>query len=127
MKIILLTALIAASSLLAFAPAAGPGRGAALAVSSEAPDQDALEQAREHFGKLSARASAIRESLRTLEEEQKKQGLGLRGDISASWKRMEYHLDEADSALKREDVAAGKRNMKQAEREADKLEEFLGR
>jgi hypothetical protein len=40
---------------------------------------------------------------------------------------MEFLLDEAEAALKRQDLAAAKRNLDNAERETDKLEQFLGR
>jgi eukaryotic-like serine/threonine-protein kinase len=90
-------------------------------------DQAALERQRERLGLLAARSNAVRGTLQNLEQQQRSQGLGLRGDISASWKRMEFLLDEAEAALKRQDLAAAKRNLENAERETDKLEQFLGR
>ena len=53
--------------------------------------------------------------------------MGLRTDISASWKRMEYLLDQAEGALKRQDSAAAKKNLDAAEREIERLDKFLGR
>jgi capsule polysaccharide export protein KpsE/RkpR len=76
---------------------------------------------------LAARANAVRGTLQNLEQQQRSMGVGLRGDISASWKRMEFLLDEAEAALKRQDLAAARRNLENAERETDKLEQFLGR
>jgi len=90
-------------------------------------DQAALERQRERLGMLAARANAVRGSLQNLEQQQRGMGLGLRGDISSSWKRMEFLLDEAEAALKRQDPAAARRNLENAERETDKLEQFLGR
>jgi hypothetical protein len=75
---------------------------------------------------LAARSNAVRGTLQNLEQQQRSMGVGLRGDISASWKRMEFLLDEAEAALKRQDLAAAKRNLDNAERETDKLEQFLG-
>lgn len=51
----------------------------------------------------------------------------MRTDISASWKRMEYLLDEAEADLKAGDVPGARRNLDLAEREADRLDQFLGR
>jgi hypothetical protein len=76
---------------------------------------------------LSARANAARGTLQHLEEQQRKEGYGMCGDISASWKRLEYLLDQAEGAIKRQDLAAARRNLNLAERETDKLEQFLGR
>jgi len=90
-------------------------------------DQVALDRATERLGMLSARANAARGTLQHLEEQQRKEGYGLRGDISASWKRLEYLLDQAEGAIKRQDLAAARRNLNLAERETDKLEQFLGR
>ena len=71
-------------------------------------DQAALERQRERLGMLAARANAVRGSLQNLEQQQRGMGLGLRGDISSSWKRMEFLLDEAEAALKRQDPAAAR-------------------
>ncbi|MGA2328683.1 MAG: protein kinase [Bryobacteraceae bacterium] len=90
-------------------------------------DQEALDRSRERLGMLAARANAVRGTLQNLEQQQRSTGVGLRIDISASWKRMEFLLDEAEAALKRQDLAAAKRNLDNAERETDKLEQFLGR
>jgi uncharacterized protein YicC (UPF0701 family) len=76
---------------------------------------------------LSARANAVRGTLQRLEEQQRKEGYGLRGDISASWKRMEHLLDQAEKAIQGQDLGAARRNLNLAEHEADKLEKFLGR
>lgn len=90
-------------------------------------DQAALDRVSERLGLLAARANAVRGTLQNLEQQQRSMGVGLRGDISASWKRMEYLMDQAESALKRQDLTAAKRNLENAERETDKLEQFLGR
>ena len=76
---------------------------------------------------LAARSNAVRGTLQNREQQQRSQGLGLRTDIAASWKRMEFLLDEAEAALKRQDLPGAKRNMDLAERETDKIEQFLGR
>ena len=76
---------------------------------------------------LGARANAARASLSNLQRSQQAQGLGLRGDISATASRMEYQMDQAESAIKAGDPAAARRSLDAAERELDKLDNFLGR
>ena len=53
-------------------------------------------------------------------------GLGLRSDITASSQRLEYYLDEAQSALKDANPTSAKKYLDSAERELGKLERFLG-
>jgi hypothetical protein len=86
-----------------------------------------LQQLRERMVFLASRANALRTSLQNLEQQQRASGLSLRGDISASWKRMEFLLDEAEAGLKARDPNAAKRNLDLAEREVDRLDQFLGR
>jgi len=97
------------------------------AASAPAPNTAALEEESDRMGKLGVEANVIRGSLQTLENQQKSTGVGLRGDISASWKRMEYLLDQAEGAMKRQDASAAKKNLDAAEREIDRLDKFLGR
>jgi hypothetical protein len=103
---------------------------AALPVAASAPASNnaaALEEESDRMGKLGVEANAIRGSLQNLENQQRSTGVGLRGDISASWKRMEYLLDQAEAGLKRQDASAAKKNLDAAEREIDRLDKFLGR
>jgi hypothetical protein len=86
-----------------------------------------LAKVREHAITVAARADALRSSLKNLEAEQRRSGLSLRTDIATSWRRMEAFLDEADAALKAGDLAGAKRAIAVAEREADRLDQFLGR
>jgi serine/threonine-protein kinase len=92
-----------------------------------APDASKLSDMREQLMLLGTRVSAVQGSLNRLKQEQARQGLGLRGDIAASAQRMEYYMDESESALKRGDAAAARKNLDAAERETSKLETFLGR
>jgi len=86
-----------------------------------------LQELREQLILLGTRAGSAKSSIDRLRQEQARQGLGLRGDISASLQRMEYYLDEAESALKKGDAAAAKKYLDTSEREVTKLEGFLGR
>jgi len=94
---------------------------------ADTADREALQQLRERMVFLASRANALRTSLQNLEQQQRASGLSLRGDISASWKRMEFLLDEAEAGLKARDPNAAKRNLDLAEREVDRLDQFLGR
>ncbi|HOK45771.1 MAG TPA: protein kinase [Bryobacteraceae bacterium] len=122
----------------ASAPASGPAAAQpvqAQQAASQIPPQaivptispEALESARERLGMLGTRANAVIASLKNLQQQQQQMGVGLRGDITTAWKRMEFLLDESEAALKRQDLAATNKYLDQAEREIDKLEKFLGR
>ena len=92
-----------------------------------AVDTGRLEELRDRLGALAPRANAIRSSLNNLERRQQAAGYGMRGDISASWKRMEYLLDEAQAALNAGNPDRAQKNLDLADQEADKLDSFLGR
>jgi len=92
-----------------------------------AASERVIQQLHDRMVKLASRAGAVRGSLENLQRQQAAMGLGLRGDVSASWKRMEYYLDQAEAALSKGDAAAARRHLDAAEREVDQLETFLGR
>ncbi len=92
-----------------------------------AVDTGRLEELRDRLGTIGPRANAIRASLDNLERRQQAAGYGMRGDISASWKRMEYLLDEAQAALNAGNPDRAQKNLDLADQEADKLDKFLGR
>lgn len=86
----------------------------------------ALSKQQDRMMSMAARVNAARGSLANLQRSQQAQGLGLRADITATSSRMEYQMDQAESAIKAGDPAAAKRSLDAAERELDKLEGFLG-
>ncbi|MCS7041761.1 MAG: protein kinase [Bryobacteraceae bacterium] len=90
-------------------------------------DEKLFEELREQLMLLGTRVHAAQASLNRLKQEQARMGLGLRGDIAAAAQRMEFHMDEAEAAIKRGDAAAAKRHLDNAERETSRLEKFLGR
>jgi serine/threonine-protein kinase len=100
---------------------------AAAAPAAPAVDERELSELRERLMLLGARVNAVQATLNRLKQEQARMGLGLRGDISASAQRMEFYMDEAETALKRGDAAAAKRHLENADRETARLEKFLGR
>jgi hypothetical protein len=105
-------------------PAAQP---AAQAPAVDAAKVAALREVQKSWPMLASRAGAVASTLQNLEQAQKRSGFGLRGDISASWKRMEHYMDQADAAISAKDPALAKENMESAEREIQTLEKFLGR
>jgi serine/threonine-protein kinase len=88
---------------------------------------NALNEAREHLVMLGTRANAARASLTRMKEQQARQGLGMRGDISASEQRMSVYLDDAQDAIKAGDSERAKKALATAERELDRLDGFMGR
>lgn len=91
-----------------------------------AVDTAALEAARDRLGDLAPRANSLSSALKNLEHQQQSMGVGLRTDISTSWRRMEQLLDESEAAIKNGDAGRAKTKLDQAERELDKLDKFLG-
>ena len=76
---------------------------------------------------MAVRVSSVKQSLETMRQEQARMGVGLRGDIAASSQRLEFYLDEAESALNHSEAEAAKTALSKAEKELGKLERFLGR
>jgi len=76
---------------------------------------------------LEARADAVREGIRSIRSQQQAQGLDLRGDILGSLNRMNNNLREAHASMGQSDLQAAGEYMDQADKEAQKLELFLGR
>jgi len=87
----------------------------------------ALRELRDHMTMLASRANSARATLAHMKEQQARQGLGMRGDITASEQRMENYMDDAQAALRAGDPERAKKALATAEREIDKLDSFLGR
>jgi hypothetical protein len=86
-----------------------------------------LQKLREDLVMLQTRAVGIRGSLDTLRRSQAASGLGLRADMQEASSLMGTFLDGAVQALNAGDSAAARGFMDKAERNAEKLEKFLGR
>ncbi|MBI2819104.1 MAG: protein kinase [Acidobacteria bacterium] len=99
----------------------------ALPEGPSAAELAALQESRERLILIAARAAAVGRSIRTMEQRQASQGVGMRGDMAAARDSMEFLLGEAKEALDARDLVAAKRNMDLAERALEKLENFLGR
>jgi hypothetical protein len=86
-----------------------------------------LKDAEHEADQLSARASAISQSLDNLRQQQQSLGYGLRGDMAAAEDLMKTNLSRAQAALDQQDGAKAKEYLSMAEAQAEKLEHFLGR
>jgi serine/threonine-protein kinase len=90
-------------------------------------DLEQLKQVEHDFDLISSRADSVNESLNSLRDAQRAQGLGLRGDIVSSQARMQKYLARAQSSLARQDAQDAKKYLDLAEPEITGLERFLGR
>jgi serine/threonine-protein kinase len=116
----------------------GPGNAAATATATQAAEDvaarrqaaeeaAALDKLEVEVDQLAARASAVNSSLDRLQQQQARQGLGLRGDMVAHQESMRQNLAKAQDALERNDAARTARFRDAAERSVEALERFLGR
>lgn len=76
---------------------------------------------------LSARASAVDNSLSQIRGQQAAQGLGLRNDMAAAESRMKSYMGGANSDLQSGRITSAQKNMDRAESEIEILEKFLGK
>ncbi|MBI3471324.1 MAG: hypothetical protein HY013_08205 [Candidatus Solibacter usitatus] len=83
-------------------------------------------EAKIRFQNLTARASAMLDSIRTLEDRLHQQGLSLRADTVASRTRMELFMDEAEEELKAGRLKEARKAMSRAEGAIAKLETAMG-
>jgi serine/threonine-protein kinase len=86
-----------------------------------------LEELEDRMTPLAGRASAVKDSVEHLRQQQERAGYSLRQDISASLSSMEQYMGKADAALNSHNPEAAKKYMDLAEREVEKLEKFFGR
>jgi eukaryotic-like serine/threonine-protein kinase len=90
-------------------------------------DPRELEQIRERFVLLRARATAVRSSLAALQRMQAASGLNLRGDVQEAASLMDSFLQGADEALTSRDLTAARSLLEKAEPQIERLEKFLNR
>ncbi len=122
---------------LAGGPAAqAPGEAAAppsqATQATQAPAENAaaakqLEELEDRMTPLAGRASAVKDSVEHLRQQQERAGFSIRQDISASLSSMDQYMGKADAALNSRNPEAAKKYMDLAEREIEKLEKFFGR
>jgi serine/threonine-protein kinase len=86
-----------------------------------------LEELEDRMTPLGARASAVKDSVEHLRQQQERAGFSIRQDISASLSSMDQYMGKAEAALNSRNPEAAKKYMDLAEREIEKLEKFFGR
>lgn len=99
----------------------------AVAQQPAGPSQAELDQLQERMTRLSARASAVDESLNQIRGQQAAQGLGLRNDMATADSMMRSYLRAANRDLQASRVESAASNMNKAEAQLDTLEKFLGK
>jgi serine/threonine-protein kinase len=91
------------------------------------PSRQEIRQAHDRLMSLEARADAARSGVQQIRSQQQAQGLDIRGDILSAMSRMNNSLGEANRALNQNDLQAADEYMERADKEASRLESFLGR
>ncbi|HWB86245.1 MAG TPA: protein kinase [Bryobacteraceae bacterium] len=104
-----------------------PAQSQAVAPAPAGASREELQQVREQLALLNARAVAVRTSLDTLREQQRAQGMNLRGDMQVASAQMNEYMQGSRDALQNGDAASAKNFMNKAERQVEMLEKFLGR
>jgi serine/threonine-protein kinase len=108
---------------------APPGQAvqAPQALTENAAAAKELEELEDRMTPLAARASAVKDSVEHLRQQQERAGFSIRQDISASLSSMAQYMGKAESALNSRNPEAAKKYMDLAEREIERLEKFFGR
>ena len=97
------------------------------ATAASAANAAELREHRQLLMLLGTRARAVNTSVQTMRGEQARMGLNMRADVTTAQQRMEFHLDEAEAALKERDAEGARKSLAAAEREIERLEKLLGR
>jgi hypothetical protein len=86
-----------------------------------------LDQLEREVDLLTVRVDAVNNGLGHLQQEQARQGLGLRGDMAARQSSMNLNISRAQEAVSHRDAARAQRYRDAAEADIEALEKFLGR
>jgi serine/threonine protein kinase len=105
-------------------PAATPAPAPPKSTVAASPE---LNDLRELYNMISIRASSAKSGLRTLEQQMRRQGLDMRGDMLEAESRMDYLMKEAMDSIRAGDAVNGRRNLQMAERTLESIEKFIGR
>lgn len=84
-----------------------------------------MTQARERVVKLQVRASAVRDSLKSLKRSQQASGMGLNARFTQPEGLMNAYLESANEALNEGDLPAAREYAAKAERQVEILERLL--
>ena len=94
---------------------------------ASAASAEILDRLEQDLDALSTRAVAVDSSLDRLQQEQARQGLGLRGDMAARQQSMRANMSKAQDALEKRDATRARKSGDLAQRDIEALEQFLGR
>ena len=86
-----------------------------------------LIELRQKFNETSIRATTARTGLNSFQQQQARQGLGLRADIREAQTRMDYQLQEAMMYLQHGDIENARTSLRYAQNAVETIEKFLGR
>jgi hypothetical protein len=86
-----------------------------------------LDQLEREVDLLTVRVDAVNNGLGHLQQEQARQGLGLRGDMAARQSSMNLNISRAQEAVSHRDAVRAQRYRDAAEADIEALEKFLGR
>jgi serine/threonine protein kinase len=110
-----------------------PGVTVSVPAAQEAPPNmsgmsaQEVDELEHRIDQLSARATAINNSLDRMQKQQAASGYGLRGDMVAAQASMKTNLQKAQSSMEHGDPAKAKKYADVATANAETLEQFLGR
>jgi serine/threonine-protein kinase len=112
-----------------FAPAPSPAPAPQAAPATPPPPavNPELGELRQKFNETSIRATTARTGLNSFQQQQARQGLGLRADIREAQTRMDYQLQEATAYLQRGDIDNARTSLRYAQNAVETIEKFLGR
>lgn len=99
--------------------------------SSNSPAQPAAmpnaAKLRTRLNELGIRANNANRRLQSLQEQQSREGLGLRADIRDAQSRMDQQMQEAAKSLESGNLEAARDNLRYAQNAVETIEKFLGR
>ena len=109
------------------APQAPPPPAESQNPPAPAPVNREYAQVREQLNELAIRANSTSAGLQSFQQQQSRQGLGLRADIREAKTRLDYQLQEAMSSVQNGDLDAARQSMRYAQSAVETIEKFLGR
>ena len=92
-----------------------------------AQDAAALDEIEQDIVQMTARVAAVNGSLDRMQDQQARQGLGMRGDIVARQQSMNLNMKRAQQAIDEHDAARARRYRDTTQADLEALEKFLGR
>ncbi len=111
-------------------PLTQPGDSGVNVSSSPAPAPASaaqLDELEHQIDQLSSRAVAVNNSLDIMQEQQHRQGVGMRGDMVTRQASMKNNLAKAQDALQHGDASRAQRYADLTQGDLAVLENFLGR